>query len=77
MPVAHRFDQKFDSEAVSGTSSLRLVAFQLGNHIKSSGHRETLDNDPCAALMATPPPFPATQSSIVESVKETVAYERR
>ena len=26
---------------------LRLVAFLFGNHVKTHGHRQTLDNDPC------------------------------
>ena len=35
------------AEAVSGTSWLRLVAFLFGNDMKSHGHRQPLDNDPC------------------------------
>ena len=46
MPVAHRFDQNFDSEAVSGRVGFVSSRFCSEIIFKSHGHRGTLDNDP-------------------------------
>ena len=46
--------RKLDSEAVSGTSWLRLVAFLFGNGIKCHGHRKLSCGPGCNAESVSP-----------------------